>query len=267
MNNKMIKNNEEINKIRIAGKLAAEVLDMIEDYIEPNITTEDLNQICHNYIINKQKATPACLGYNGYPKSICTSVNDIVCHGIPNAQKKLKKGDIINIDVTIIKDGYHGDTSTMFYVGNPSILSKRLCNVAQNSLYLALRLIKPGIPLRILGESIEKYVKCKNFSVVHEYCGHGIGKLFHEEPQVLHYNETNNHQNIILQTGMIFTVEPMVNAGKRYVRCMKDRWTIKTKDHSLSAQYEHTILVTQYGCEILTLQKKEDITSILINND
>lgn len=266
MNNNMIKTNEEIKKIRTAGQLAAEVLDMIEDYIESDITTEQINQICHDYIIKKQKAIPACLRYNGYPKSICTSVNDVVCHGIPNTQKKLKKGDIINIDVAVIKNGYHGDTSRMFYVGTPSILSKRLCHVAQNSLYLALRLIKPGIPLRILGQSIEQYAQYENFSVVHEYCGHGIGKFFHEDPQVLHYNETSN-QNIILQTGMVFTVEPMINAGNRHIRCMKDGWTVKTKDHSLSAQYEHTIVVTENGCEILTLQKKEHITPILINNN
>lgn len=265
MKSMLIKNNEEIKKMRKVGKLAAEVLDMIENHIVHNITTEEINQICHNYIIKKQKSIPACLGYNGYPKSICTSVNDVVCHGIPNVKQKLKEGDIINIDVAIIHNGYYSDTSKMFILGKPSILSKRLCHVAQESLYLALNLIKPNMPLYKIGQAIEKYVKKQKFSVVKEYCGHGIGKNFHEEPQILHCD--NKDPGIILKPGMTFTIEPMINTGSNQVRCMKDGWTIKTKDHGLSAQYEHTILVTDKNCEILTLRKEENISQILkINN-
>ncbi|CAL4042780.1 type I methionyl aminopeptidase [Buchnera aphidicola] len=258
-----VKSNAEIKKMRTAGKLVAEVLDMIENYILHDITTEELNEICHNYIIQKQKSIPACLGYNGYPKSICTSVNDVVCHGIPNIKQKLKEGDIINIDVAIIHNGYYSDTSKMFILGSPSILSKRLCHVAKESLYLALHLIKPNLPLYKIGQEIEKYVKKQNFSVVREYCGHGIGKNFHEDPQILHCD--NQDQGIILKPGMTFTIEPMINAGSNQVRCMKDGWTVKTKDRSLSAQYEHTILVTKNGCEILTLQEKENISAVLYN--
>ncbi|WP_343192337.1 type I methionyl aminopeptidase [Buchnera aphidicola (Formosaphis micheliae)] len=259
----LIKSAEEIKHMRIAGKLAAEVLNMIKKYIINNISTEELDQICHNYIIQKQKSISACLGYNGYPKSICTSVNDVVCHGIPDAKQKLKSGDIINIDISIINNGYYSDTSKMFILGKPSILGQRLCNVAQKSLYLALQIIKPGIPINKIGQTIESYVNKENFSVVKEYCGHGIGKNFHEDPQILHY--INNDQNIILKPGMIFTVEPMINAGKPLVKCMKDGWTVKTKDRSLSAQYEHTILVTKNGCEILTFRQEENIKKILIN--
>jgi methionyl aminopeptidase len=259
----LIKTNEEIKKMRIAGKLAAEVLDMIKNHVLPEITTEELNNICHKYITQKQKSIPACLGYNGFPKSICTSINDVVCHGIPNIKQKLKEGDIINIDVAIIYNGYYGDTSRMFILGTPSILSKRVCDVAQESLYLALNTVKPGIPLNKIGQSIEKYVNKQKFSIVREYCGHGIGKNFHEDPQILHYNSKD--QSIILKPGMTFTIEPMINAGGNQVRCMKDGWTVKTKDRSLSAQYEHTILVTEDGCEILTLQKEENISRFLKN--
>lgn len=261
----MIKTKSEIKKMRISGKLAAEVLEMIEKYIQPHVSTEEINDICHDYIVYQQKAIAACLGYRGFPKSICISVNDVVCHGIPSKHQILQKGDIVNIDVTIIKNDYYADTSKMFFVGNTSTLSKRLCTVAQESLYCALRLIQPGIPLYKIGEGIQKYVESNNFSVVKEYCGHGIGRNFHEKPHVLHYK--NPHNNIILQSGMIFTIEPMINAGKSQVKCMQDGWTVKTQDHSLSAQYEHTILVTKNGCDILTWQKNETIDQRLINTN
>ncbi|QCI23778.1 type I methionyl aminopeptidase [Buchnera aphidicola (Macrosiphoniella sanborni)] len=261
--NRIIKTESEIKKMRMSGKLAAEVLEMIEKYIQPKINTEDINTICHDYIVNKKKAIPACLGYHGFPKSICISINDVVCHGIPNKKQIFQEGDIVNIDIAIIKNQYYGDTSKMFFIGTPSVLSKRLCQVAQDSLYLSLKSIKPGMPLYKIGEIIENYVKKNNFSVVKEYCGHGIGRNFHEEPHILHY--ANKENNITLKKGMIFTVEPMINAGNPQVTCMKDGWTIKTKDHSLSAQYEHTILVTEYGCDILTWQKNETISPKLIN--
>ncbi|WWO95477.1 MAG: type I methionyl aminopeptidase [Candidatus Dasytiphilus stammeri] len=259
--NVIIKTIEEIEKIRVASHLAAEVLEMITPYVKSGITTSKLDYICHNYIINKQHAISACLGYRGFPKSVCISVNDVVCHGIPNDQQILKSGDILNIDVTVLKDNYYGDTSKMFIVDKTTINAQQLCQVTQNSLYLALQKIKPGIRLRILGCEIQKYVESHNFSVVRDYCGHGIGKNFHEEPQILHYNAYDN--GIILQPGMVFTVEPMVNAGSYKVRQMKDGWTVKTKDHSLSAQYEHTVLVTNNGCEILTLRKDENIPRII----
>jgi methionyl aminopeptidase len=261
----IIKTESEIKKMRQSGKLTAEVLEMIEKYLKPNISTEEINQICHDYIVYEKKAISACLGYHGFPKSICISVNDVVCHGIPNKKQILKEGDIVNIDISIIKNNYHGDASKMFCIGKTSILSKRLCEVAQESLYRSLKLIKPGIKLYKIGEIIQNYVESNNFSVVKEYCGHGIGRNFHEEPHVLHYK--NKENNIILKKGMIFTVEPMINAGNAQVKCMKDGWTIKTKDRSLSAQYEHTILVTEYGCDILTWQKNETISEKLINNN
>ncbi|QCI19800.1 MAG: type I methionyl aminopeptidase [Buchnera aphidicola (Brevicoryne brassicae)] len=262
----IIKTKSEIKKMRTSGKLAAEVLEMIKKYLRPNISTEDINQICHDYIIYEKKAIPACLGYHGFPKSICTSINDVVCHGIPNKKKILKEGDIINIDITIIKDNYHGDTSKMFLIGKTSILSKRLCKIAQESLYLSLKLIRPGIPLYKIGEIIQNYVEKNNFSVVKEYCGHGIGRNFHEEPHILHYK--NKENNILLKKGMIFTIEPMINAGNPQVRCMKDDgWTVKTKDRSLSAQYEHTVLVTDYGCDVLTRRNNEKISQKLFNKN
>ncbi|ANZ22452.1 methionine aminopeptidase [Buchnera aphidicola (Diuraphis noxia)] len=263
--NYMIKKPTEIKKMRISGKIAAEVLEMIEKYVRPNISTEDINQICHDYIIHEKKAISACLGYHGFPKSICTSINDVVCHGIPNKKKILKEGDIVNIDITIIKDNYHSDTSKMFLIGETSILSKRLCTIAQESLYRSLKLVQPGIPLYKIGETIQNYVENNNFSVVKEYCGHGIGRNFHEEPHILHYKNKDN--NIVLKKDMIFTIEPMINSGNPQVRCMKDGWTVKTKDRSLSAQYEHTILVTEYGCEILTWRKNEKICQKLSNKN
>lgn len=258
-----IKNSEEIKKMRIAGKLAAEVLEMIEPHVVPGVTTNQLNNICHDYIVQKQHAIPAPLNYMGgnsipFPKSICTSVNHEICHGIPS-DRILKHGDIINIDVTVIKDGFHGDTSKMFFAGQPSILAKRLVNVTQECLYLAIQALKPGINSKIIGETIQQHAEKANFSVVREYCGHGIGKEFHEDPQILHFSSSDSTNNFILQEGMIFTIEPMINAGKRYTKLKPDHWTVVTKDHSLSAQWEHTLLITKNGVEILTKRSNEKI--------
>ncbi len=245
----IIKTAEDIEKMRVAGHLAAEQLTMIAPHIKPGITTDELNDICHDYTVNVQNAIPAPLNYHGFPKSICTSVNHQVCHGIPS-DKKLKKGDIVNIDVTVIKDGYHGDTSKMFFVGEPSVLARRVCDISHECMKIGINLVKPGIHLGDIGHAIQKYAEAKNCSVVREYCGHGIGTTFHEEPQVLHYGEAGT--GIILEPGMIFTIEPMINAGKRQVKLLKDKWTVVTKDRSLSAQWEHTILVTNDGHEVLT---------------
>ncbi|WP_147195390.1 type I methionyl aminopeptidase [Pantoea sp. MBD-2R] len=256
-----IKTPEEIEKMRVAGRLAAEVLEMIAEHVKPGISTGELDRLCDDYIVNTQKAVSACLGYHGFPKSVCISINEVVCHGIPSDDRILKDGDIVNIDVTVIKDEYHGDTSAMFIVGKPTILGERLCRVTQESLYLALRMVKPGIRLRTIGREIQKFVEAQDFSVVREYCGHGIGKGFHEEPQVLHYDADDG--GVVLQAGMAFTIEPMVNAGDYRIRSMKDGWTVKTKDRSLSAQYEHTIVVTENGCEIMTLRKDDTIEAVL----
>ena len=245
---------EEIEKMRVAGRLAAEVLEMIEEHVQPGVTTEELDQICHDYIVNVQNAYPAPLNYRGFPKSICTSVNHVVCHGIPGP-KQLKKGDIINIDITVKKDGYHGDTSKMFFVGEPSILAKRLVSVTQECLYLGIEMVKPGVRLGDIGAAIQKHAEAQYFSVVREYCGHGIGAEFHEEPQVLHYGKPGT--GTVLQQGMTFTIEPMINAGKRHTKLLPDEWTVITKDRKLSAQWEHTLLVTPSGCEVLTKRSEE----------
>lgn len=249
-----IKTAEEIEKMRVAGRLAGEVLTMIGEHVQPGVTTDELNQICHDYIVNVQGTIPAPLNYHGFPKSVCTSVNHVICHGIPG-DKKLKDGDIINIDVTVIKDGYHGDTSKMFHVGKTSILAQRLVKVAHESMMLGIEMVKPGIRLGDIGHIIQQHAEKEHFSVVREYCGHGIGLVFHEEPQVLHYGTPGT--GMTLQTGMTFTIEPMINAGKRHVRQLPDGWTVVTKDRSLSAQWEHTILVTDDGYEILTLRDEE----------
>lgn len=251
----LIKTADEISKMRVAGRLAAEVLEMIGSYVKPGVTPNELNDICHKYITDVQNAIPAPLNYKGYPKSICTSVNHVVCHGIPN-DKKLKDGDIINIDVTVIKDGYHGDTSMMFYVGKPSILAQRLCKVAQECLYIGIDQVKPGNRLGDIGAAIQRHAESHHFSVVRDYCGHGIGKGFHEDPQVLHFGKPGT--GMLLKPGMTFTIEPMINAGKSTVSLMPDGWTVITKDRQLSAQWEHTILVTDTGHEILTLRKGEE---------
>lgn len=250
-----IKSAQDIEKMRVAGRLAAEILEMIEPHVVVGATTGELDRICANYINEKQQAISACLNYHGFPKSVCISVNEVVCHGIPSDDKTLKSGDIVNIDVTVIKDGWHGDTSKMFIVGKPTIQGERLCRITQQSLYLALNMVKPGIRLRSIGKEIQTFVEAQGFSVVREYCGHGIGQVFHEAPQVLHYDADDS--GIVLKTGMAFTIEPMVNAGDHRIRLMKDGWTVKTKDRSLSAQYEHTIVVTEDGCEILTLRNDE----------
>jgi methionyl aminopeptidase len=251
-----IKSADEIEKMRVAGKLAADVLTMIEPHVQAGITTDELNTLCHNYIVDIQKAIPAPLNYHGFPKSICTSVNHVICHGIPG-DKKLKDGDIINIDVTVIKDEYHGDTSKMFHVGKTSILAKRLAETAREAMLIGIKMVKPGIQLGDIGHAIQKHTEAQNFSIVREYCGHGIGKIFHEDPQVLHYGQPGT--GIALQEGMTFTIEPMINAGKRHSKQLADNWTVVTKDRSLSAQWEHTILVTKDGFEILTLRENESI--------
>lgn len=257
----LIQTINNINKMRVAGFLAAEVLEIIQPHVKPGVTTNELDYICQKYITYEQKAIPACLGYRGFPKSVCISVNEVVCHGIPSKHKVLKDGDIVNIDVTVLKDGLHADTSKMFIVGKPSLQAERLCRIAQESLYLALKMVQPGIRLKSIGKAIQKFAEGEHFSVVREYCGHGIGEQFHEEPQVMHYDA--NDDNVVLQAGMTFTIEPMINAGNNQVRTMKDGWTVKTKDHSWSAQYEHTLLVTHKGCEILTWRKDEAIPKII----
>lgn len=249
-----IKTPEEIEKMRVAGRLAAEVLEMIGPHVQEGVTTEDLDEICHKYIVEQQDAIPAPLNYHGFPKSICTSVNHVVCHGIP-ANKRLKEGDIVNIDITVIKDGFHGDTSRMFFVGDPGIRARRLCEVTYEAMMLGIRMVQPGVRLGDIGAAIQQHAEKNRFSVVREYCGHGIGRAFHEDPQVLHYGMPGT--GVALAEGMTFTIEPMLNAGKRHVRLLSDQWTVVTKDHSLSAQYEHTVLVTPDGYEILTLREEE----------
>ena len=236
--------------MRVAGQLTAEVLRMIEGHVREGITTDELDQICHDYIVNVQNAVPAPLNYRGFPKSICTSVNQVVCHGIPSA-KKLKKGDIINIDVTVIKDDYHGDASRMFMVGTPSLAAQRLSRIAYECLWIGINLVRPGLHLGDIGHAIQQHAESQHCSVVREYCGHGIGRSFHEDPQVLHYGKPGEGAELV--PGMTFTIEPMINAGKRQVKLLPDGWTVVTKDHSLSAQWEHTVLVTPDGHEILTL--------------
>lgn len=249
-----IKSPEEIAKMRVAGKLAADVLEYIEPHVKPGITTLELDTLCHDYIVNVQQAIPAPLDYHGFPKSICTSVNHVICHGIPN-EKHLKKGDSINIDITVIKDLYHGDTSKMFFVDEPSIIAKRLAKVAYECMCLGIDLVKPGIQLGDIGHVIQTHAESNSYSVVREYCGHGIGIKFHEDPQVLHYGKPGT--GLTLEPGMIFTIEPMINVGKRNVKLLKDGWTVVSKDHSLSAQWEHTILVTETGHEVLTRRTEE----------
>lgn len=249
-----IKSPDEIEQMRVAGRLAAGVLEMIGEHVRPGVTTEELDRICHDFIVNEQQAIPAPLNYRGFPRSICTSVNHQVCHGIPS-NKMLKKGDILNIDVTVIKDGFHGDTSKMFFVGEPSVLARRLVRVTQEAMRIGIAQVKPGATLGDIGHAIQKFVESHSYSVVREYCGHGIGREFHEEPQVLHYGQPG--EGLQLQEGMCFTVEPMVNAGKRFIKLLPDGWTVVTKDRSLSAQWEHTVLVTADGHEILTLRQEE----------
>jgi len=245
-----IKSALQQNKMRVAGRLAADVLDMIGDYVKPGVTTDELDRICHEFITGVQDAIPAPLNYRGFPKSICTSVNHVVCHGIPG-DKTLKRGDAVNIDITVIKEGFHGDTSRMFFVGKPSIQASRLSKIAFESMWLGIQELAPGKRLGDIGAAVQKHVESHRFSVVREYCGHGIGEVFHEDPQVLHYGKRGT--GLELREGMTLTVEPMVNAGTANVRLLPDGWTVVTKDHSLSAQWEHTCLVTGDGFEVLTL--------------
>ncbi len=251
-----IKTSEEIEKMRTAGRLAAEVLEMIEPHVRTGVTTNELDRLCHDHIVNTQRAIPAPLDYRGFPKSICTSLNHQVCHGIPG-DRKLKNGDMLNIDITVIKDGFHGDTSRIFFVGEPSVIGKRLAGIAYECMALGIRAVKPGTKLGDIGYLIQRHAEAHHYSVVREYCGHGIGREFHEDPQVLHYGRPGT--GLVLQAGMTFTIEPMINAGKRYTKVLRDGWTVVTKDHSLSAQWEHTILVTEDGYEILTLRSDEKI--------
>lgn len=251
----IIKDSQAIEKMRVSGKLTAAVLDMIGSYVKPGVTTEHLDTLCHDFIVNDLQAIPAPLNYRGFPKSICTSVNHQVCHGIPGP-KVLKDGDIVNIDVSVIKDGWHGDSSKMFVAGEPSILARRLIDITQECLYIGICLVKPGVSLKTIGSAIQKHATANHFSVVREYCGHGIGEGFHEDPQVLHYDDADC-PDILLKPGMTFTIEPMINAGKRDIKMLPDKWTIVTKDHSLSAQWEHTLLVTETGVEVLTLREEE----------
>jgi methionyl aminopeptidase len=249
-----IKTPAEQDAMRVAGRLTAAVLDMIGPYIQPGVTTDELDRICHDYIVDVQHAIPAPLNYRGFPKSICTSVNHVVCHGIPG-DKKLRPGDIVNVDITVIKDGFHGDSSRMFQVGKGTIQGERVVRVCREALWLGIEQARPGRRLGDIGHAIQKYVEAEGFSVVREYCGHGIGRVFHEDPQVLHYGEPGT--GLELREGLTFTIEPMVNVGKRHVRLLPDGWTVVTRDHSLSAQWEHTVMITKDGCEVLTLGADE----------
>lgn len=249
---------EDIEKMRVAGRLAAEVLEMIEPFVKVGISTGELDRICHDYIVNVQNAIPAPLNYNGFPKSICTSLNHVVCHGIPSDSKILKSGDILNIDITVIKDGFHGDTSKMFLLGEVAPHAKRLIKVTQECLYKAIEIVKPGIRLGDIGHVIQTHAEANNYSVVREYCGHGIGRIFHEDPQVLHYGKPAT--GILVVEGMTFTIEPMINLGERHTKLSKtDGWTVTTRDRRLSAQWEHTLAVTANGCEVLTRRREEDL--------
>ena len=250
-----IKTPAQQEQMRTAGRLAADVLDMIGPYVVPGVTTDELNARCHEYIVNTQQAVPAPLNYRGFPKSICTSVNHVVCHGIPSPDKRLKQGDIINVDVTVIKEGWHGDTSRMYPVGKIAPSAQRLIEITHEAMWIGIRQVRPGAHLGDIGAAIQGFVEPQHLSIVREYCGHGIGQIFHEDPQVLHYGERGT--GVQLLPGMTFTVEPMVNAGKRHVRLLPDGWTVITKDHSLSVQWEHTVLVTDTGYEVLTLGAAE----------
>ena len=251
----------DLQGMRAAGAAAASVLEMIAEHVVPGVTTDHLDQLCHHFIVDELQCIPAPLNYGGgggqipFPKSICTSVNHVVCHGIPATAKTLKSGDVLNIDITVIKDGYHGDTSKMFFVGDASVLAKRLSRITQECLYRGIEAVRAGARLGDIGYAIQKHAEANRFSVVREFCGHGIGKVFHDAPQVLHYGRKG--AGMVLEEGMTFTIEPMINAGKRHIKLLPDQWTAVTKDHKLSAQWEHTLMVTQTGCEIFTLRNEE----------
>ncbi|GGP26552.1 type I methionyl aminopeptidase [Silvimonas amylolytica] len=245
-----LKTPEQIEAMRVAGRLAAEVLEMISEYVQPGVSTEELDRRCFEYITKVQKTIPANVGYHGFPKTLCTSVNGVVCHGIPSPKEILKEGDIVNIDVTVIKDGWHGDTSRMFYAGAPSEAAQRLVDTTFEAMMAGIDVVRPGATLGDVGHAIQTLAESRGYSVVREYCGHGIGQVYHEEPQVLHYGRPGT--GLRLKKGMTFTVEPMINAGEAGVRSLADGWTVVTRDGSLSAQWEHMIAVTDDGFEILT---------------
>ncbi|MBV1906083.1 MAG: type I methionyl aminopeptidase [Pseudomonadales bacterium] len=260
----VIQNSQQHDNMRIAGRLAAQVLDMIEEHVQPGVTTDTLDKLCHDYIVEELGCIPAPLNYGGggsqmpFPKSICTSVNHVICHGIPTDKKKLKNGDVLNIDITVIKEGFYGDTSKMFCVGETSVLAKRLLKVTQECLYLAIEQVRPGAKLGDIGSAIQAHAEKNRFSIVREFCGHGIGTVFHGDPQVVHYGKSDS--GMTLTPGMCFTIEPMINAGKRHIKILPDEWTAVTKDHKLSAQWEHTVMVTQTGVEVFTLRAEETPT-------
>ena len=251
-----VKTPEEIGKMRVAGRLAAEVLQVVAPHVKPGVTTAELDRICHDHIVKVQDAVPANVGYRGFPATVCTSVNNVICHGIPSDAKVLKDGDIVNIDVTVIKDGWHGDTSRMYYVGEPSVMARRLVEVTREAMFRGIRVVRPGATLGDVGHAIQEDAEAERFSVVREYCGHGIGRVYHEVPQVLHYGRAGD--GLVLKEGMTFTIEPMINEGKRHTRLLPDGWTVVTKDRKLSAQWEHTIAVTADGAEILTRLPGDD---------
>ena len=251
-----VKSPADIEKMRIAGRLAAEVLQVVAPHVKPGATTAELDRICHDHIVNVQGAIPANVGYKGFPATICTSVNNVICHGIPSDNKVLKDGDIVNIDVTVIKDGWHGDTSRMYFAGTPSVKAKRLVDVTREAMFRGIRTVRPGATLGDIGHAIQRFAEGERFSVVREYCGHGIGRVYHEDPQVLHYGQPET--GVVLQPGMTFTIEPMINEGSRHTKLLNDGWTVVTRDKSLSAQWEHTVAVTQDGVEILTRVPGDD---------
>jgi methionyl aminopeptidase len=251
-----LKTPQDIERMRVAGRLAAEVLQVVAPHVKPGVSTAELDRICHDHIVDVQKAIPANVGYKGFPATICTSVNNVICHGIPSEAKILKDGDIVNIDVTVIKDGWHGDTSRMYFAGTPSIKARRLVEVTREAMFRAIRIVRPGITLGDIGHAIQSYAESQRFSVVREYCGHGIGRIYHEDPQVLHYGQPMS--GMVLQKGMTFTIEPMINEGARHTKLLNDGWTVVTRDKSLSAQWEHTVAVTDDGVEILTRLPGDD---------
>ena len=251
-----VKSPADIEKMRVAGRLAAEVLQVVAPHVKPGVSTAELDRICHDHIVNVQGAVPANVGYKGFPATICTSVNNVICHGIPSDNKVLKDGDIVNIDVTVIKDGWHGDTSRMYYAGTPSVKARRLVDVTREAMFRGIRTVRPGATLGDIGHAIQQFAEGERFTVVREYCGHGIGRVYHEDPQVLHYGQPQT--GVVLQPGMTFTIEPMINEGSRHTRLLNDGWTVVTRDKSLSAQWEHTVAVTEDGVEILTRVPGDD---------
>ena len=253
-----IKSKKDVEMMKIAGRKAASVLEMLDDYVKPGVTTEDLDQIAFKYITEDLKCIPANVGYDGFPKTLCTSVNNVICHGIPSEDKKLKDGDIMNIDITVIYKGWHGDTSKMYFVGKAAPHDKRLVEVTQQCMYEGIRTVRPGSYLGDIGNAIQTLAEKNHYSVVRDYCGHGIGQIYHEEPQIVHYG--NVGEGLMLQEGMCFTIEPMINLGTHHSVLLDDGWTVVTKDGRLSAQWEHTIAVTDSGFEVLTLRDEENFS-------